>query len=303
MPNPWFKDYSEYMSEIFPGRKIQKISVNAGLSCPNRDGTIGRGGCIYCVNSSFTPSYCLEGAATDVASQLDAGRRFFARKYPSMRYLAYFQSFTNTFAPAPRLEALYRQAMAREDVEGIVVGTRPDCLPADTVAMLGRLSQETQVFVELGVETSFDRTLALINRGHDWGCVVEAVGRLRDAGLRVGLHLIAGLPGEGPEEVLQTVGKCCELGPESLKLHQLQVLEGSALARLMKERPADYAVRGFELDAYLELCVRIVGTVPREICLERFLSQAPPEMVLSPRWGLKNHEFTNLLLKRLKEKH
>ncbi len=302
--NPYYKDYSEYLGEIFPGLKVQKLSVNAGFSCPNRDGTIGRGGCIYCDNTTFTPSYCFEPGS--VKEQIEAGKRFFARKYPSMKFLAYFQSFTNTFAGTSSgshdtvslLEELYREALAEEDVIGIIIGSRPDCFPPDVVEMLSRLNREYPVFVELGAETSHDETLMLINRGHLWSQTTDAVGRLTDEGIRVGLHLICGLPGETEGMMLQSVERACRLPIDSIKLHHLQVIRSTPLHVSMEN--GKIAVSPFTLQGYLDLCVKIINIVPREIAIERFLASSPPEKVIAPKWGIKNYEFTNLLLNRLK---
>ncbi len=296
--NPFYKDYNEYIGEVFPDMKVQKISVNAGFSCPNRDGTISRGGCIYCLNESFTPGYCMSGKERGVSAQLSAGKQFFARKYPHMKYLAYFQSFTNTFAPVGTLESLYSEAIDTEDVVGLVVGTRPDCLPDETISILGHIAEQKPVFVELGAESSHNDTLKRINRGHDWECVCDATRRLHTAGIHVGLHLIAGLPGERPAHVLETVSRAVSLPVKSLKLHHMQVLRGTPLARMAENGTADLWL--FTLDEYLDLCCRIIELVPHHICIERFLASAPPHTVLSPKWGLKNHEFTAMLHNRLR---
>lgn len=294
----YYKDFGDYMAEKFPGIKVQKISVNAGFSCPNRDGTIGRGGCIYCDNSSFTPGYCFSGES--ISSQLNAGKAFFARKYPKMKYLAYFQSFSNTFGrPVEELERMYREAMNVEDVVGVIIGTRPDTLPQETVGMLGRLNKEMPVIVEIGAETSHDATLELINRGHSWRDVEDAVKRLHEAGLSTGLHLIAGLPGETPEMMLETVRKGVALPIDSIKLHHLQILKNTRLAQLWES--GKLSVEQFTVEKYIDLCIKIINLVPRKIAIERFLASSPPDKVLSPHWGLKNYEFTNLLKNKLKE--
>lgn len=294
----YYKDFGDYMAEKFPGIKVQKISVNAGFSCPNRDGTIGRGGCIYCDNSSFTPGYCFSGES--ISSQLNAGKTFFARKYPKMKYLAYFQSFSNTFGrPMEELERMYREAMNVEDVVGVIIGTRPDTLPQETVGMLGRLNKEMPVIVEIGAETSHDATLELINRGHSWRDVEDAVKRLHEAGLSTGLHLIAGLPGETPEMMLETVRKGVALPIDSIKLHHLQILKNTRLAQLWES--GKLSVEQFTVEKYIDLCIKIINLVPRKIAIERFLASSPPDKVLSPHWGLKNYEFTNLLKNKLKE--
>ena len=291
-----YKDFAEYMREKFPGEKVQKISVNAGFSCPNRDGTIGRGGCIYCDNTSFTPGYCFNHG--DIVSQLEEGKRFFARKYPKMKYLAYFQSFSNTFGrPVSELERMYREAWGVDGVVGLIIGTRPDTLPDDVVSMLSRLNREKPVIVEIGAETSHDSTLKVINRGHKWCDVEEAVERLHSAGISVGLHLIAGLPGEDDEMVLTTVRRAVALPIESIKLHHLQVLSSTPLARMMAD--GELTVNPFNVEDYIELCIRIIKLVPRNIAIERFLASSPPARVLAPKWGMKNYEFVNLLRSRL----
>ena len=293
----YYTDFSTYMQRKFPGEKVQKISVNAGFSCPNRDGTIGTGGCIYCDNSSFTPGYCFRHK--DIASQLNAGKDFFAGKYPKMKYLAYFQSFSNTFGRSvDELEAMYREAMGVEGIVGLIIGTRPDTLPDKVVDMLARLNEEMPVIVELGAESSHDSTLALINRGHSWHDVEDAVSRLSRKGISVGLHLIAGLPGENEEMILQTVKRAVALPIESIKLHHLQVLRNTSLEELINDGKVE--VSPFEVENYIDLCIKIINLVPQNIAIERFLASSPPEKVVMPKWGLKNYEFTNMLNKRLR---
>lgn len=291
--NPFYKDYSEYIAEIFPDFKVQKLSVNTSRSCPNRDGTLGTGGCIYCNNRSFTPGYCFSGAS--VAEQLRDGKRFFARKYPDMQYLAYFQSFSSTYGTG--LKQDLEEASGIEGICGIAVGARPDCLGPEVIEILKEYGRMMPVFVEIGVESLHDRTLRLINRGHDAATAIRAIRNCADAGLHVGVHLIAGLPGETDEMILDTVRRICDLPIGTLKMHQLQVLRDTPLAAMTES--GEVAVTGYSLEDYLDLCVRIVEAVPRYICIERFLAQAPPDMVLSPKWGIKNYEFTNLLLNRL----
>lgn len=293
-----YKDFATYMGEKFPGIKVQKISVNAGFSCPNRDGSIGTGGCIYCDNTSFTPEYCFN--SKDIRAQIENGKKFFSRKYPQMKYLAYFQSFSNTYNRSVEdLEAIYHQALGNEDVIGLIIGTRPDILPDTVVEMLSRLNKEKTVFVELGAESSHDSTLKLVNRGHKWDDVVNSAERLNKAGISVGLHLIEGLPGETEEMMLQTIRRAVVLPIESLKLHHLQVIKDTPLARLIDEKKID--VKTFSVEEYIDLCIEIINLVPGNIAIERFLASSPPDKVIMPKWGLKNYEFVNLLNNRLKQ--
>lgn len=289
------RDYASYLREKFGEVKVQKLSVDAGFSCPNRDGTISRGGCIYCDNRSFTPGYC--NPADGVAAQLRKGKEFFARKYPEMKYLAYFQSFTGTHSRAVEaLRLLYEEAASQEDIVGIVIGTRPDALPDGVISMLSELNLRLPVIVEIGAETSHDATLKLINRCHTWHDVEDAVERLHSSGIDTGLHLIAGLPGESDRDVLLTVERSLRLPVSTLKLHQLQVIRDTPLHRMMER--GEVEVRPYGLDEYLDLCVRIVRLTERlrpDVAIERFTSQAPPEMVVAPKWGIKNYQFVNRL--------
>lgn len=286
------KTYGDYLATIFPDFKVQKISIDAGFTCPNRDGTIGKGGCSYCRNDSFSPAYC--NSSESISAQLEKGKEFFSMKYPEMKYLAYFQRYTGTYGvPTTTLSKIYKSALEVEDVVGLVIATRPDCLPQETTELLAEINKDYPVLMEIGAETSFDETLKLINRNHRWADVEDSVKKLSLKGLRCGLHLIAGLPDESDEMVLETVRKSCKLPIETLKLHQLQVLYGTPLYEQWKA--GGIKIREYSVDDYLELCARIVRIVPESIVIERFLSQSPPEMVAFPKWGLKNYQFTSKL--------
>lgn len=269
---------------------MQKLTVNAGFTCPNRDGTKSRGGCTYCNVASFTPPV----AGNSVTEQLAAGQRFFSHKYPSMRYLAYFQSYTNTYAHVDNLLSMYREALGVDGVDGLIIGTRPDMMPQELLDRLAQLARDKYVMVEYGAESSHDETLQRVNRCHTWHDVVDAVRRTHEAGLHVGLHLIMGLPGENRDMMIETVQRCCELPVDVLKFHQLQVLRDTLLATMADE------IMTFEIDEYLDLCRCIVKIVPRSIAIERFTSSAPADMLLKPRWGVKNFEFVHRLHNILK---
>lgn len=301
--NAWYTEYPEYLRRLFGDVKMQKLSVDAGFSCPNRDGHIGRGGCLYCNNSSFTPSCC--SSADSVGVQLAKGKAFFSKKYPRMRYLAYFQSYTSTYADIAHLERLYREALSVEAVDGLVIGTRPDCMPPQTLKMLSRINRtQGRVIVEYGAESMHDATLTLINRNHTAACLRDAVIRTADAGISCGVHLIMGLPGETERMMAESVGQVCRLPIDTIKLHQLQIIRDTALCRIYEAQqrglPTAFPpLRLYTPQAYADLCARLTGLIPRRIAIERFTSQAPPGMLVAPAWGLKNHEFVHLLLRRL----
>ncbi len=289
-----YKDYSDFLAEHFDG-KIQKLSIDAGLSCPNRDGTIGVGGCSYCINRSFNPEYCRQ--LDSVAEQIEAGKKFFARKYPSMRYLAYFQAYTGTHAELDRLKSMYGEALSQDGVVGLVVGTRPDCVPDSLLDYLSLLSERYFVMIEYGAESSHDKTLALINRCHTWQTVTDAVARTASRGLHTGLHLILGLPGETLDDMMLTVDRVSALPVDVVKFHQLQILKGTRLFRQIKSGELD--VRRWTLDEYLDLCACIVKRLNPSIAIDRFTSQSPDELLEWPRWGVKNYQFVQMLNKRL----
>lgn len=282
---PWLQ------SEL--GCKVQKISVNAGMTCPNRDGTLGTGGCTFCNNQTFNPAYCR--TEKSVAQQLEEGKQFFARKYPEMKYLAYFQAYTNTYAALDRLKELYEEALRVPDVVGLVIGTRPDCMPDNLLDYLEELNRRTFLIVEYGVESANEETLVRINRGHTFRQSCEAICRTAERGIRVGAHIILGFPWESEEELMRQAEEIGRLPLTTLKLHQLQIIRGTQLAREYEACP--WAAPTAE--EYIDLVLRYISRLPSRLVLERFVSQSPPEMVIAPQWGLKNHEFANLLRNRM----
>ena len=289
-----YNDFGAWIRRRFPFR-VQKISVDAGFSCPNRDGKISRGGCTFCDNHTFNPSYC--NSRKSITEQLEEGKAFFARKYPDMKYLAYFQAYSNTYAPVPRLKQLYEEALSDEDVVGIVLGTRPDCLSPEILDYLEELNRRTFVIVELGVESANDETLLLVNRGHTFADSVNAIEAVHRRGILVGVHIILGLPGEDWEEILRQASVISDLPLDILKLHQLQIIKGTCMARQYSEAPFHL----FSVEEYIELIGEYLPLLRKDIVLERFLSQSPGEMLLAPKWGLKNHEFVHLLNKYLEK--
>lgn len=290
-----YRDFSDFLAEHFSG-KMQKISINAGFSCPNRDGTVGTGGCTYCNNRTFNPDYC--SPRLSVSEQLEEGKRFFARKYPEMRYLAYFQAYTNTHGDIEHLRSLYEEALGVSGVEGIIIGTRPDCMPDALLDYLEELAKRTFVLVEYGAESSHDVTLQCINRCHTWAQTVDAVTRTAPRGIHVGLHMILGLPGESVEMMLDSVDALSALPIATVKFHQLQLIRDTRLARDVES--GLYDIPRMTVVEYIDLCARIVRRINPAIAIERFTSQSPEELLIYPKWGLKNYQFVNLLNARLK---
>lgn len=286
---PWLK--------VQIGTKVQKISLNAGFTCPNRDGSVGVGGCTYCNNQTFNPEYCK--TEKTVVQQLEEGKRFFARKYPEMKYLAYFQAYTNTYAGLEELRCKYEDALSVDGVVGLVIGTRPDCMPEALLDYLSELNDRTFVLVEYGIESTYDRTLQRINRGHNYASVVDAVTRTAQRGIFTGGHVILGLPGETHDDIIKEAEMLSELPLTTLKLHQLQLIRGTRMAEEYFTSPEDFHL--FTADEYIDLVIDFVEHLRPDIVLERFVSQSPSSLLAVPGWGLKNYEFVDKVRKRMDE--
>ena len=292
-----YNDFSTYFRQKFDGR-VQKVSVDAGFTCPNRDGTIARDGCSYCNNNTFKPDYCrMEKSLTE---QLHQGIKFFSKKYHSMRFLAYFQAYTNTYADFAVLKARYEEALSHPDVIGLVIGTRPDCINEEILDYLEELSMRCYVMIEFGVESVKDETLMRINRGHSFAVAQEALRETARRNIHNCAHLILGLPGESRADFLEQARVISQFPVENLKLHQLQIHRGTRMASEYQRDPSDFNL--FSVEEYIELVVDYMELLNPDIVVERFVSQAPPGMVLAPDWGLKNFEFVAKLEKRLAER-
>ncbi len=280
------------------GCKAQKISLNAGFTCPNRDGKVGTGGCTYCNNQTFNPEYCQTDKS--VTQQLGEGIKFFSRKYPEMKYLAYFQAYTNTYAELETLKRKYEEALALNDVIGIVIGTRPDCMPDTLLDYLETLSRQTFVMVEYGIESTYDKTLVRINRGHNHACTVSAIERTAGRGIHTGGHIILGLPGESHDEMIEQAHTLSSLPLTTLKLHQLQLIKGTRMAEEYMTSPSEFHL--FTADEYIDLVIDFIENLTPAIVLERFVSQSPSSLLAVPGWGLKNYEFVDKVRKRMEER-
>ena len=293
----YFNDFGGYMRRNFDF-KVQKISIDGGFTCPNRDGTKGTGGCTYCNNRTFNPAYCHRNRS--VTEQMNEGIAFFAHKYPKMRYLAYFQAYTNTYDSLEVLRTRYEEALKVDGCVGLVIGTRPDCMPEELLDYLQELARRAYVMVEYGVESTDDATLLRINRGHDYATAVDTIRRTAARGLPVGVHIILGLPGEQRVSLIRQARQLSELPITTLKLHQLQLIRGTRMADEFDESPEDFHL--FELDEYIEVVVDYLENLRPDIVVERFASQSPKELLIAPDWGLKNYELVEKIKRRMRER-
>ena len=275
--------YSDYFRRQF-GARVQKISVDAGFTCPNRDGTNGTGGCTYCNNSAFTPSYNKQGQS--IEDQILQGMEFHRTRYrKATRYLAYFQSYSNTYADLETLRPLYEKALDVPGIIGIVVGTRPDCVDAGKLDYFRELSKRCYLVLEYGIESVFDRTLERVNRGHDVEKSVWAIRETARRGIRVGSHMIVGLPGESREDFLASADLLSRWPLNNIKFHQLQVIHGTAMAREYKEKPEDFAQ--FTMEEYLHLMMEILERLNPDFVVERIAGEVTPGMAVREGWGVR----------------
>ena len=282
------------------GERLQKIVLDAGFTCPNRDGKVGRGGCTYCDNAAFHPSYSTAGKS--LHQQMGEGIGFHKVRYRTTEhYLAYFQSFSNTYAPLERLKALYEEALSHPDVVGIVIGTRPDCVDEEKLDYIAELAKKHVVIVEYGIESCYDRTLGRINRGHDFETARRAVEMTAQRGIDVGAHFILGLPGETKQMMLDSCALINALPIRSVKFHQLQIVKGTRMEKEYAECPEDF--ERFSLDEYLDFFTDMLERLRPDLFIERFVGEVPPRFVNETPWGLiRNVELLRLLEKRLEER-
>lgn len=301
---PWgnnrrFNSYTEFFRKTFGGR-VQKVAVDAGFTCPNRDGTKGHGGCTYCVNDAFNPSYCKPEKG--ITRQIEEGIEFHKFRYRrSLKYIVYFQSYTNTYGDSQKIIELYDEALRYPGVTGLIIGTRPDCLDEKILEYLTKKSEKYFVSVELGIESVYDKTLKRINRGHTFSDTVEAVETLNNYGLMVGGHYIFGLPGETIEEMLKSVDVLSSLHLHSIKFHQLQIFKGTVMEAEYADSPGDFNLFA-DVDEYLEFMVKIVERLNPSICIDRIASEVPERFNAGQQWKIRYDSVLRLFEKKLEEK-
>ena len=295
-----YNSFVGYLGNRYGGR-LQKLVVDAGFTCPNRDGTLGRGGCSFCDNAAFHPGYSTSGKS--IIRQLDEGIEFHRVRYRRAEgYLAYFQSFSNTYAPLGRLRAVYSEALSHPLVKGLVIGTRPDCVDEDKLDYLRSLQDDGHiVIVEYGIESCYDSTLQRIGRGHDFATARRAVEMTAGKGIDTGAHFIVGLPGETRQMILDGCEAINSLPLRSVKFHQLQLVKGTRVKTEFEQHPEDFL--RLPLDGYIDLMVDMLERLRPDLCIERVAGEVPPRFVDVPQWGLvRNFQIVSMLEKRLEER-
>jgi uncharacterized protein len=300
---PWghlrrFNAYPNYIRNKY-GARIQKVSIDAGFTCPNRDGTKGTGGCTYCNNDAFNPSYCMPEKS--VSRQVEEGIEFHRRRYKeATSYLAYFQAYSNTYAPLLKLKELYEEALNYPGIVGLIIGTRPDCMDEEKLSYLKELSSKCYLAIEYGIESCYDKTLKRINRGHTFAEAVVTLERTSESGIFTGAHFIFGLPGESRDEMLDQAEIISALPLNSVKFHQLQIVKGTLMEEEFRKNPGDFHL--FSWEEYLDFFVRFLERLNPSIVVERFTGEAPPRFLTGAGWGKKRtDQIVGLIENRLEE--
>jgi len=299
---PWghdrrYNDYPNFIRNKF-GVRVQKLSINAGFTCPNRDGSKDTKGCSYCNNSTFRPGYC--EPEKSVTQQINEGVNFFSRKHPEMKFMAYFQSFSNTYAHIDLLDKVYSEALDHPEIVGLVIGTRPDCVSDEILDLIADKNKKTFVAVEYGIESTLNKSLNRINRHHTWEETKQALQKTKLRNIQTGGHLILGIPGETKADLLAHAKRVSDLKLDTLKLHQLQIVKHTTFAKEFKKNPEAFDL--FDVGDYIDFCVDFLELLNPKIVVERFINQAPSDMLIAPKWGLKNYEIVTRIEKRLKKR-
>lgn len=283
-----YNDFNTYLRDIF-GCRVQKITIDAGFSCPNRDGKITTGGCIYCNDRGSGSGARARGLS--ITEQIVQGKEALAKRYKAKKFIAYFQAFSNTYAPIDRLKSLYEEALAVDDVVGLSIGTRPDCVDEPILALLQQYGINTLVWIEYGLQSAHDATLALINRGHDFKCFAQAVDATRNRGIKICVHVILGLPHENKKHMLATADAIAGLGIDGIKLHLLYIIKGTRLADLYGQG----AYKCLEQQEYVDLVCDFLERIPPDMVVQRLTGDPHPQELVAPLWSLKKTETIALI--------
>jgi uncharacterized protein len=279
--NKLLNSYNNFLKEKF-GCRVHKVSVDLGFTCPNRDGSVARGGCIYCNNDSFVPPYAR--SRFSMGTQINNGISYLKKRFKAKKFIVYFQAYTNTYDRVERLEELYREALRYEDVIGIAVGTRSDCIDEEKLDLFENLAKECFVSIELGIESIYDKTLEYMNRGHDYRSVVDAINLATDRGIHIGGHIMLGMPTETEEEMLETAREISVIGIDSLKIHNLHIVKNTPLARVFASSPFHL----FGYNEYIDFVIRFLEHLSPEIIVERLFTDTPRDLLIAPIWN-KSH--------------
>lgn len=290
-----YHSFGSYIKKRF-GAPVHKVNVDAGFTCPNRDGTLGLSGCIYCNNDSFRPSSCKP--TLSVSEQVRNGIAYLKKRYGAEKFIAYFQPYTNTYASLDELERLYREALDEPSVVGLAIGTRPDCIDKEKIALLEFLASKYFILVEYGLQSIYDKTLRFINRGHDYRRFIDTLDMTKGRGIEIGVHIIVGFPTETVEETLRMADEISGLPVRFLKIHQLQIVRDTPLATLFSERPFHV----FEYREYLDFVTDFIERLSPEIVLQRLFATAPDDILVAPKWDKSRHEILRDIERRLAER-
>ncbi|MBI3811538.1 MAG: TIGR01212 family radical SAM protein [Nitrospirae bacterium] len=286
--NPYYRSYSRYLKETFP-YKVYKVAIDAGFSCPNIDGTVATGGCSYCDNKSFSPNS--RTVPRPIREQILSGMEFYHRRFGAEKFIVYFQAFTNTHGPVGQLKRLYDEALTFPDVVGLSIGTRPDCVPEPVLDLLSDYHCRTQLWIEYGLQSIHDVTMASLNRAHTYDQFLDAVGRTRRRGLRIFTHVILGLPGETPAMMMQTADEVARLNLDGIKIHHLYISKNTALAKLHQHQP----IKTLPLEEYIPLACDFLERIPSAVVIERLMGELNEDYVVAPRWGKTKSEILRLI--------
>jgi hypothetical protein len=281
--NQPYNTFSSFVKERF-GEPVQKVNIDAGFTCPNRDGTVSNGGCTYCNNDSFKPGHCRP--TLSVKEQMANGIDYITRRYKAKKFLAYFQAYTNTYAPVEELRKLYEDALSMPGVIGLAIGTRPDCVDSEKLDMLTEFAQDHFILIEYGVQSVYDKTLKAINRGHDYATFLNAVSETKKRGLACGAHMIVGFPTETLEETINSADSINASGVRFLKIHQLQVIKNTLMSVEFEKAP----FKVLQYEEYLSLVGQFLDRLSPEIVIQRLFATAPDDILIAPRWGLDRHQ-------------
>lgn len=297
--NRRFNAYAAYLKKQF-GKRVQKVTIDAGFACPNRDGTISRGGCSFCNNDAFNPGYC--NPAKPISRQINEGILFHQKRYKGVnQFLAYFQAYSNTYGALEEISKKYEEAILDPRIIGLVIGTRPDCIDEEKLDYFQHLSEKMHVMIEYGIESVYDETLKKINRGHDFETTARIIEKTANRGILTGGHVIFGLPGETEEMMLNEASILSELPLNNIKFHQLQIIKNTEIAKEYKTKPELF--RSFTLDEYLDFFILFIEHFNPDIVIERIAGESPPVYIEGPRWGnVRNDEIIRRFEQKLQEK-